>query len=226
MAQAPAPPGSGPAPAPNSPNNASGHSSRPGQLLTNPFATPPVDHQVTRLTNALAGLSVGKRGRMGTWRWRCEYCGQLNDLSPRAIEEEQTRIWHLPDRINPHASCDLCRQTASWNHIASEIQVNRALREPHQYLYPHHADHFRELIIRDPGHNLRVLAPADVASLHAEALRWLELPYGLIHRGNPGPFGRQFRTPHSTEKICQRQIRAATNSLYAGKLWNRRRILI
>lgn len=73
---------------------------------------------------------------------------------------------------------------AFWNHIASEMQVNRALRAPHDFLRPEIADHFRQLVIEDCSHALRLLDP--VEGLHTAAIEWMKFPNNLIHRGNRG----------------------------------------
>lgn len=193
MAQAPVAVGSGPAPSPDSPKNAS-----PDRYLPR-----------LPLTDGLTNLSVYRRGHTVAWKWRCEYCGKLSLLGSRVVAEDKTRVWHHPPRKNPYACCENCRRRARWNHITSEIQVNRALRSPHEFLYSDIAHHFSNLRISDRGDNLRVSGPADVGSLQTAAREWMQFPYSLTHRGSPGAYGR---SPQRHQKYFLGQIRAISMS--------------
>lgn len=169
MAQAPVAAGSDSAPPPRSLNNAYLYPCRP---------RPPSSNASAR--------SVAYRGRMGDWTWRCEYCSRVRFLGRRAVTQENTPIWDRSARRNPQAWCDNCGKTASWNHILSETQVNRALRSPHQFLESDVAKHFRRLKIYDNHQFLRVLGPTNIASLQAAAREWIAYPSTFRHRNRRG----------------------------------------
>lgn len=149
---------------------------------------PPRNSPRTPPSNASA-TSVVYRGRDGDWTWRCEHCGRLRFFGAQAIVEERTRIWH--SRRNPYAWCDNCGLTASWNHIASEIQVNRALRAPHEYLDADVAERFSRLRIRDISHALRVFGPRRVVGLQILAREWMEFPRSFTYHSTQGPRPRR-----------------------------------
>lgn len=79
-------------------------------------------------SNEFAEYSTDLRGYKVHWTWRCEYCGRLSYIDCRAIARDRPRIWQRKACPNPHTQCDHCSGMARWNHIASEMQLNRALR--------------------------------------------------------------------------------------------------
>lgn len=121
------------------------------------------------------------RSALDPWLWRCEHCGCLSNYYSLPILEERIRVrTRVPRTDHPIAHCDHCGQGAHWMHIASEIQVNRALRAPNEYLLKHHTNEFRRLQSRDHSHELRLLDPAE--TLHAAATEWSRTQCSLDRR--------------------------------------------
>lgn len=104
-------------------------------------------------------------------------------------------IWGPPKHRNRHARCGQCGQAPSWNHMASEIQVNRALKAPRELASPANARLFRELAEHDPSRALRVVRPA--AGLRDAAAEWMGFPATLVNEPGQGCWAdhRRARTP-------------------------------
>ncbi|KAJ0114292.1 hypothetical protein J7T55_010681 [Diaporthe amygdali] len=71
----------------------------------------------------------------------------------------------------------------NWNHIASEIHVNRALRAPHEFRNMNGAVYFRDLGFSDNDPANRVLGcPARLGLMTREWVRFSDI---LVYSGQP-----------------------------------------
>lgn len=105
------------------------------------------------------------------WTWRCESCGLQNYIFNLELLEENIRLLMQVEQHTIRfegapiyreliAKCESCNERAHWEHIASEIQVNRALKAPYDFFGWDAFDLFRQLQTRDTDHNLRLFDPA------------------------------------------------------------------
>lgn len=158
---------------------------------------------------------------MDPGRWRCEYCGRLSSLNFAAAMEQKIRTrMRVPYDI-PIVRCDHCYGRANWMHIASEIQVNRALKAPHEFLIWNVENMFKQLQMRDLGHQLRLLEPAE--GLYATALGWVK----TIHRWAPGlrP-GESCLSPQGPSKRVLAEIKDIVGAASGGaRYWSNVRML-
>ncbi|KAI7783816.1 hypothetical protein LA080_011289 [Diaporthe eres] len=193
MAQAPVSAGNVPPPPPNS----------PPVLFP---ARPPVRSLDDPQT------STDFKGDEVRWSWRCEDCGHLSCILRGVIVEDRARIRQRVAHTRP-VLCAYCEQPADWKHLSSEIQVNRALKAPHEFLYADTTDDFSQLRAQDWSDDaLRILDPAE--GLQDEAVEWMRVPYSLTYRGSQGAFGQ---SPTEAPKYFLRQIRAITTSASGGE---------
>lgn len=106
-------------------------------------------------------------------------------------------------------------------HIASELQVNRALRRPHEFLDSAVADQYRRLQAQDEDHSLRILDHAD--SFPAAPLHWMRIPRIFTHRNAATMTGD---TPYQPEKCLLREIKDGTEAtLGSAVFWSNERML-
>lgn len=127
----------------------------------------------------------------------------------------------LGPQIRHVAKCDFCEMWARWRHLASELHVNRALRQPHEFLWWPVSDQYRRLQAHNRGHSLRVLDPAE--SFPAVALDWMQIPLNLMYCNSATIFGG---TPYSPPKRLMREIKADTEAtLGSARFWSDERML-
>lgn len=106
-------------------------------------------------------------------------------------------------------------------HIASELQVNRALRRPHEFLDSAVADLYRKLQAQDHDHSLRILDHAE--SFPAAPLNWMRIPRIFTHRNSATMVGN---TPYQPEKSLLQEIKDSTEaSVGSAEFWNNERML-
>lgn len=105
--------------------------------------------------------------------------------------------------------------------MASEIQVNRALRAPQEFINPENARHFNSLADHDPFHALRVVRPTE--SLSGEAVGWMQFPSSLVDKPGQGSWAD---SNTAMPKFLLREIKALNEEAFPGaKFWGWVRIL-
>lgn len=121
------------------------------------------------------------------------------------------------------AKCDHCGLWARFRHIASEVQVNRALRQPHEFLYGDVSDQYRKVqaYVQDRGQYLRILDP--VGSFSAAAIHWTRIRRSWVH----GQFATTVNgTPHWPPRRLLREVKAGTEATFgSAEFWSNERML-
>lgn len=136
------------------------------------------------------------------------------------LDEKIRIIIILGIQLRRVVKCNHCEMWASWRHIASELQVNRALRRPHEFLDSAVFDVYTRLQAQDRDNSLQILDPA--RSFPAAPLRWMRIRRIFKHRESAHWVGR---TPYQPERCLLREIKDGTEAtLGSAEFWSNKRM--